>query len=311
MERRRNFDKMPTFAQMKAREESYKDDVFAGINQFEYQDEDGYSCKWPIFYRKQRGMLGVFPARYRTLKALLPDDPEIRPVQILPGVSLLYITAIESADTDIEPYNSILIVVPMRAPDFIGLLSPLKIIPGYELFRQIALRKLQDWFIWRIPDDSYISYKVGYEAFGMPKFASDLTWEEEDGRIIYSASDAGEEILTFEAHKIKTYDLKKGFTLNAHACFYRDRLLMVEYGRVLFKQVGLSLGGSKLKLKLGENHPLADELRQVLLSQSPLLWLYFPEDYMIIYEPGRWALDVLDLFHKRMDAGPKQSGDHS
>lgn len=221
----------------------------------------------------------------------------------MPGVSLLYITAIESGDTDIEPYNSILIVVPIRSPEFIGLTSPLKLIPGYEIFRQTFLRKLQSWFIWRIPDDSYISYKVGYEAFGMPKFAVDLTWEETGDRIVYSASDKGEEILTYEAEKIKTYDLKKGYQLDAHACFYRDKLLMVEYGKVLFKKVGFSLGGSKLKLKLGDNHALADELRQVLISQNPLMWIYFPEDYMIIYEPGRWALDVLHLFHKRM-GGP-------
>lgn len=25
---------------------------------------------------------------------------------------------------------------------------------------------------------------------------------------------------------------------------------------------------------------------------------------MTIYEPGRWALDVLDLFHDRMVGGP-------
>ncbi len=300
MERRRNFAKMPTFTQMKALEEEWGKDFFAGINQFAYQDEDGYSCKWPIFYREQRGILGVFPARYRALKSLLPRDPSIRPVQVLPGVSLLYITAIESADTDIEPYNSILIVTPIRNPEHIGLLSPLKIIPGYELIRQALLRGVQYWYVWRIPDDSYISYKAGYEAFGMPKFAADLSWEESGDRITYEARDNGAEILTLEAQKLPVHDLKEGYTMHAQACFYRDRQLMTEYARVLFKRAGVSLGGAKLKLRLGEDHPLARELRQALLSDKPLAWIYFPEDYMIIYEPGRWSLDVLDLFHNRM-----------
>lgn len=260
---------MPTFAEMKAVEESRKDDFFADIYQFEYQYEDGCSCKWPIFYHEQRGILGVFPARYCSLKRLLPDDPFIHPLQVLPGVSLLYIAAIESGDTDIEPYNSILIVIPIGSPEFIGLTSPLKLIPGYEILRQTFPRKLQSWFVWHIPDDSYISYELGYEAFGMPKFAIDLTWEETGDRIVYSASDKGEEILTYEAEKIKTPDLKKGYQLDAHACFCRDRLLMVEYGKVLFKKVGSYLGGSKLKLKLVDNHALADELRQVLISQIP------------------------------------------
>ena len=300
MERRRNFEKMPTFAQMKALEEEWGKDFFAGINQFAYQDEDGYSCKWPIFYREQRGILGVFPARYRALKSLLPKDPSIRPVQVLPGVSLLYITAIESADTDIEPYNSILIVTPIRNPEHIGLLSPLKIIPGYELIRQTLLKGVQYWYVWRIPDDSYISYKVGYEAFGMPKFAADLSWEENGDRITYEARDNGAEILTLEAQKLATHELKDGYTMHALACFYRDRQLMTEYARVLFKQVGISLGGAKLKLSLGSDHPLAAELSQVLIGDKPLAWIYFPEDYMIIYEPGRWSLDVLGLFHNRM-----------
>lgn len=300
MERRRNFDKMPTFAQMKERENSWRDDIFSDINQFEYQDEDGYFCKWPIFYRKQRAILGVFPARYRALKQLLPKDPTIRPVQILPGISLLYIMAIESADTDIEPYNSILLTVPMRNPDFIGLFDPMKIVPGYELFSQAVLKRLQHWFIWRIPDDSYISYKVGYESFGMPKFASDITWEEMGDDIIYSAKDGGDEILTLVAQKIKTYELKNGFTLNALAYFYRDRLPMSEYAKVMFKTVGVAFGGKKLRLELGKKHPLSDEIRQVLISEKPLVWVYSPEDYMVIYEPGRWALDVLNLFHRRM-----------
>jgi len=300
MERRRNFEKMPTFTQMKALEEEWEKDFFAGINQFAYQDEDGYSCKWPIFYREQRGILGVFPARYRALKSLLPKDPSIRPVQVLPGVSLLYITAIESAYTDIEPYNSILIVTPIRNPEHIGLLSPLKIIPGYELIRQTLLKGVQYWYVWRIPDDSYISYKVGYEAFGMPKFAADLSWEENGDRITYEARDNGAEILTLEAQKLATHELKDGYTMHALACFYRDRQLMTEYARVLFKQVGISLGGAKLKLSLGSDHPLAAELSQVLIGDKPLAWIYFPEDYMIIYEPGRWSLDVLGLFHNRM-----------
>ncbi len=311
MERRRNFDKMPTFAQMKAMEEAWEDDFFAGINQFEYQDEDGYSCKWPIFYRSQRGILGIFPAKYRTLKKLLPKDPSIRPVQVLPGVSLMYIMAIESADTDIEPYNSVLIVTPIRNPDFIGLVSPLKVLPGYELLRQLLLKGIQNWFVWRIPDDSFISYKVGYEAFGMPKFSCDLTWKENGNRITYSAVDDGEEMFTLNAEKIKTYVLKKGMTLNALACFYRDRLPMLEYCKVMFKEFGFSMGGGKLKLKLGPNHPLSRELREVLISTKPLFWVFLPRDNMVIYEPSRWAMDVLDLFHKRMTGDSGRAGDNA
>ena len=124
MERRRNFDKMPTFAEMKAVEESRKDNFFEDINQLEYQDEDGYSCKWPIFYREQRGILGVFPARYRALKRLLPDDPFIRPVQV-PVAKLafqLFCFALAAGKTNGYPaataYNENLPAASDRSNDF-------------------------------------------------------------------------------------------------------------------------------------------------------------------------------------------------
>lgn len=300
MKRRKNFQRMPTFAQMKALENSWREDFFAGINQFAYEDEDGYSCKWPIFYREQRGILGVFLAKHRALKKALPDDPAIRPVQILPGISLLIIGALESRDTDIGPYNSILFVVPIRNPDSIGYFSPLKIIPGFELIRQGLLRKQNHWFIWRIPDDSYISYKVGFESFGMPKFASDLIWEEGDDDIVYSAEDNGEQIITLRAKKVRTHDMKRGILIHALAYFYRDRMPMTEYCKLLLTKAGFSLGG--LSLELGPNHPLADELRSVLLSRRPVFYSYFPESNLIINEPGRWAMDVLELYHRRMAA---------
>ena len=61
--------KMPTFAEMKASEEKAQQDFFASINQLEFTDE-GYPCKLPVFYRKQAGILGIFPARTRGLSRL-------------------------------------------------------------------------------------------------------------------------------------------------------------------------------------------------------------------------------------------------
>jgi hypothetical protein len=266
MKRRKNFHRMPTFAQMKSFEDSWRENFFAGINQFAYEDEDGYSCKWPIFYREQRGILGVFLAKHRALKKVLPDDPAIRPVQILPGISRLIIGALES----------------------------------FELIRQGLLRRQNHWFIWRIPDDSYISYKAGFESFGMPKFASDLIWEEGDDDIVYSAEDNGEQIITLRAKKVRTHDMKRGILIHALAYFYRDRMPMTEYCKLLLTKAGFSLGG--LRLELGSNHPLADELRSVLLSRRPVFYSYFPESNLIINEPGRWAMDVLELFNRRMAA---------
>jgi hypothetical protein len=237
------------------------------------------------------------------LRRLLPDDPSIRPIQILPGISLLIIGALENRITDIDPYNSILVVVPIRNPDSIGYFSPLKVIPGFEMIRQGLLRRLNHWFIWRIPDDSYISYKVGFESFGMPKFSADLTWDETLDWITYSAMDNGEQILTLKAKKIRTHSWGKGILINALAYFYRDRLPMTEYCKLKLNKAGISFRPGNLKLELGSNHAMADELKRVLISRRPLVYSYFPDSNLIIYEPGRWAPDVLKLFSGRYAAG--------
>ncbi len=301
MARRKNFSKMPTFAEMKASEEKAQQDFFASINQLEFTDE-GYPCKVPVFYRKQAGILGIFPARTRALQKALPKDPGLKPVKLFPGVSPLIIFSLQSLDTDIAPYNSILVIIPIRNPDFVGYFSPLDLLPGFELVRQGLIRRKQHWFVWRIPDDSYISYKLGYDFFGMPKFAADLTWEDQGEHILYTCADQGEKILAMRARKIHAPQRGKGIEIASLAYFYRDKLPMTEECRVLVKRGAVSLRPDHLALDLGESHPMAQELREVLITTRPLCSAYLPDTNLIIYEPGRWAGDVLEQFSRFFSA---------
>lgn len=301
--RRKDFYKMPSFTEMKAFEESCRTDLFAGLNQQEIEYE-GYPAKSPTRYTDQSVIIGVFAARTRALKRYIPEHPDLRPAGIVPGICPVYIMAAENRATDIGPYNAIGTGFIIKEPSHIGLISPLNLIPGFELIRQIAIKRKRHDFVWRIADDSYISYKLGYELFGMPKFRCDVYWDDQEDHILCSAVDEDELILRLRAKKIRTRTFEDPKPRYARAYFVRDRLPMTEEVISQAKTMGASVKAGDLALELGERHPMADELRDVLVSTRPLLYLYMPDSRSIIYEPGRWAQDVLfelmDLDRKRI-----------
>jgi len=294
--RRKDFDKMPTFAEMREREVARDGEFFAGLNMGELEYE-GYPAALPVRYTEQSGYVGVFMAKYHALKRYLPRDPTLRPLQVVPGVTPLIIAAVESRATDIGPYNSVLVLIPIKDPGHIGYFSPLNLIPGFDLLRQSLLQRKNHIFVWRIPDDSYISYKLGYAFFGMPKFASDIDYDDHGDKIVCSV--LAEEELIFRLHckKLATRYANKGSVpVHGLAYFYRDKLPMTEETRMLARDFGVSLKASDLVLELGEEHPMARELRDVLFSTRALCYVYAPVSNLLIYEPGRLAPDVLEDF---------------
>jgi hypothetical protein len=299
--RGKDFHKMPSFEEMKAFEESCRNDFFAGLNQQEIKYEN-YPAKSPTCYSDQSVLVGAFLARTRALKKHIPRHPEIRPAVIVPGICPLYIMAAENRATDIGPYNAIGTGFVIKEPNHIGLVSPLDLIPGFELIRQMAIKRKRHDFVWRIADDSYISYKLGYEFFGMPKFRCDVYWEEKEDHILCSAVDDGELIMRLRARKIRTRTFENPVPQYSRAYFMRDRIPMTEEVISQAGKMGASVKAGDLVLELGERHPMAEELREVLVSTRPLLYLYMEDSRSIIYEPGRWAEDVLfqlmDLHHQ-------------
>lgn len=295
-ERRKDFDKMPTFEEMKAEEEMRERDFFGGLNMVELEYE-GYPAALPVRYTEQSAYVGVFAARYRALKRYLPKNPSLRPVQVLPGVSPLIIAAAESRATDIGPYNSVLVLIPIKDPNHIGYLSPLNLVPGFELLRQSLLQRRNHIFVWRIADDSYISYKLGYAFFGMPKFASDIHYDDEGDRVVCSVLDEEELIFRMHCRKIGTeYANRDSVPLHGLAYFYRDGLPMTEETKMLANDFGLSVKAGDLVLELGDRHPMARELEDVLYSTRALCYIYAPKSNLLIYEPGRMAPDVFKEF---------------
>jgi hypothetical protein len=54
----------------------------------------------PILYRASRAWFAVFPAPLRGLSPLLPD-PELRPIQVVPGTGAVVLAVFDSTDTSI------------------------------------------------------------------------------------------------------------------------------------------------------------------------------------------------------------------
>ena len=228
------------------------------------------------------------------LKRHIPEHPELHPAQIVPGICPITIIVSENRATDIGPYNALGTGFIIKEPSHIGYFSPLDLIPGFEFIRQVLLKRKRHDFVWRIADDSYISYKLGCEFFGMPKFRCDVYWDDRGGHFLCSAVDDDELILSLRAKKIRTRTMENPKPQYPRAYFLRDRIPMTEEVISLAKTVGFSIKAGDLELELGSRHPMAEELRDVLISTRPLFYLYLAESRAIIYEPGRWAQDVLN-----------------
>jgi len=241
-------------------------------------------------------LAAIFLAKTRALKKELPDIPGLCPLQIVPGVTPLTLLAVNNRATDIGPYDALRVQIPLRDPNAIGYFSPLNLIPGFEMIRQNVFQKKVHTFCWRIPDDSYISYVLGYEFFGMPKFAADVLWEDTGTHIHLTLSDDDGHMLTLRAKKMNTSE--KNSIIHEILYFSRDKLLMTEEARFLAKESGFSLNHRNVNLELGKDHPMAQELRRVLISTKALGYMYMPQSKYVIYEPGRLPLDVMEQMVK-------------
>ena len=74
---------------------------FAGLEQHELLVDIG-CCPFPTFGYDIGSISGLFPARLKELRALLPDSRFV-PARLAPGVGVVEVFGIEYRDTDVGP----------------------------------------------------------------------------------------------------------------------------------------------------------------------------------------------------------------
>ncbi len=258
------------------RREAERKRFFEGVKQQEFVIA-GKRGKIPIFYYDARAIMAVLPASASRLRRVLPDVYE--PATLFPGVGLVAISAFNYHNTDIEPYNELAVAVILKSTQAGGVMSQLR-------------RGAFHVYIHYLPVDTEIALRGGVDYYNYPKFMAEFEWIDKDREVACKLSEKGEHILTLYGKKIRT---KKSQIIKFYTYLYMDKQPQWTEFRVNAEQYGRSWMPGKVKLELG-NHPIARELKGLLISTRPLMYMYLPKMQAILYGPMALSPQLLFEF---------------
>ena len=217
----------------------------------------------PILYYRDDLFLLFFSADFGRVKALMPSD-KLHPVKMPSGRAMIAVAAFNYLETSIGPYGEVGVVLPA----VYGKRPPLPVVPGlleasYPNFGVLVLH---------LPVTKIVARDAGRGEWGYPKFVADMRFVNTPEYHQLEMGEDGSNIMTMRV-------MKKGVAL-------RDSKPLITYtvkDRKLIKttipQIGMhrdAIMPSDSFLKLGD-HPVAKSLKELDISNKPVLSRYFVE----------------------------------
>jgi hypothetical protein len=246
-------------------------DLFSGVEQWEF-DFRGAKQKLPVFYFDNTLVSAVFTAATARVRALLPH-PALRPVETLPGRAVVAVTGFEYRRTDIDPYNELLIAFLVT--------HGRRSIPGVDFAVQVAVRRYTA-YVWQLPVTTERARVGGVEIYGYPKFLADIAFERGAGAITCRLGVGGTEILALHGKQPPT---RPGRRMRYRSYSVKDGALLVTNVVIDPLECAESRGGAGARLVIGRGHPISDQLRELGLSEKPILYQYAPRTQAILFAP--------------------------
>jgi hypothetical protein len=240
----------------------------------------GESIEFPILYYDSRMINGTFTAKTKKLNKLLPH-PNFKPIEILPGVSMLNIAALEYRDTSIEAYNEIAISIPVKCP-------PKFVLPGISAI-SMMLKNSFSVYIHHLPVTTKMARKVGVHFFNYPKFLAEITIQDQDDNLEVTLSEENELILKMNAKKLP---LNQSAKTEFHTYSIKDNVVMHTRIEGSAPRYGLKMLGNKAELELG-NHWISQEIAELNLSKTSLAVQHTEGMMTKLYAPNqRWNVNT-------------------
>jgi hypothetical protein len=222
-----------------------KSDFFEGVSQVSFPWND-YQIKAPVFYRDFMSLSVSVFIPLKTAESILPSK-RLKPYRVLPGKTILMISAYQYRDCDIGPYNEVGITIPVsidtKLPLFTGSLRK----PPAEPMA----------YFHSLPVSTEIARAVGAEFAGYPKFVADIDISEIDDWMVCELAVKGQTILTLKGRKLP---LRRTPRSRVYPITVKDgRILRSEF--VLSEcAAGASTDRRDAELTFG-SHPMAEELK--------------------------------------------------
>lgn len=247
-------------------------EFFRGVTQIE-TDFNGEPARLPVFYYDNTAFTAIYPAPLGKLRKILPK-PDYHAVPVLPGVGAVAITCFEYRDTDIRPYNEISISVLMSYRRSSSL-------PAVGVVKSLMRNEFHT-YIHHLPVTTRVALDGGVDVYNYPKFLSEINFEYTDETIRCELLENGEFIFAITAKKLKT-----GRGKTYHFCTYPVKEDRAQMADVLFRarEQAMSYNPNSCDLELGD-HPIGQELKDLLLLKKPISYMYFPDFQAILYGPS-------------------------
>ncbi len=224
----------------------------------------------PTFYYDLTSVMVHFLTPAAKLNALLPSD-RLHPMRIVPGKAVTSISFYEYRDSDIGPYNEMLLGFPVTidhpAPMGIGL--------------RIAERSGVAAYVWQLPVTTEIARDMGIDVGGYPKILADISFQSDAGWLRCHARADGQDIVALSIRRPRTKLVNRRWPVDAITV--RDRQVQRIPAIVNLRRLGGSWMPSHARLDIG-THPIGNELSELGLGRV-LAIRYAPDSQIILSRP--------------------------
>jgi len=256
---------------------------FDGIHQID-MDMGGRPGRTPVFYYDGSGVTGVFPARLGELRRLMPDSRYV-PARLAPGLGVVSITAFEYRDTDIGPYNELVIMILLNMP------AERPNLPGRALWDSVVRPERVHGCVIHMPVTTSVALSAGVDFYNFPKSLADIEVVGTRAGPVCRVAQDGEPILTLAGAAIAT---PPGATRDVFSHLFMDGQTQSAQFRMRAVQQGVSRRPGAAQIVLGPRHPVARLLDHVLVGRRSIHYELMPRIEGVLFGPDRLTMPLID-----------------
>lgn len=217
---------------------------------------DGCEVKLPVRVQSAAMLMNAFIVPANAAKEII-EGSGLKLIEIWPGKALLLLIAVGYRKGDLGDYNEGAIIFPVLTPG-----KPAPLILGGIIG---VARGSASIFVYRMPVDQPFTTHAGRFIWGFPKWVAQMYIEFGDGNargrffdegeLVYEIFSATGGMLAFRNHRASALAIRNGMAWKTS-------------GIGSGAGVRVRLGG--VEPRIGDRHPLANQLRMLGLPKKPL-----------------------------------------
>jgi hypothetical protein len=272
-----NFEEPPVISdRAEGPRERYTNEVCRKVDADTYLI-DGKTINFPVTVADASMLMNVFLVDAGVAQRLI-NGSGFRVLELFPGKALLQLLLVDYRKNDLGDYNEGAILFPVLTP---GEPRPF---PFFGALARMATGRTGN-FVYRMPVDQEFTTHAGRFIWGFPKWMARVDIEFGERRASGSFFDDGELVYSFAAKTGGTTQVKEQ---RIASLAIRDGKAWKTYGTNTGSGLTFSLGGELPTI--GENHPLALELRALGLPKKPLFTVSIKNTAMTFSRPESVAI---------------------